>query len=109
MLAAGLDYKERAEMLVDSLGMSTLFLPDLQYHFHDMDPNTVVNHAYNMLLYIFDNANPIKSGDHVDGIKDGKMSTEVQWKVQYEEALIQPIREVIDINMAEYASGKRQP
>lgn len=95
------------DMLVDSLGMSTLFLPDLQYHFHDMDPNAVVNHAYNMLLYIFDNANPIKSGDHVDGIKDGKMSTEVQWKVQYEEALIQPIREVIDINMDEYASGKR--
>ncbi len=22
--------------------MSTLFLPDLQYHFHDMDPNWVV-------------------------------------------------------------------
>ena len=64
--------------------MSTLFLPDLQYHFQDMDPNAVVNHAYNMLLYIFDNANPIKLGDHVDGIKDGKMSTEVQWKVQYE-------------------------
>ena len=52
-------------------------------------------------------SNPIKSGDHIDGIKDGKMSTEVQWKVQYEEALIQPIREVIDINMDEYASGKR--
>ncbi len=36
-------------MMVDTLGMSVLSLPDLQYHFHGMDPNAVVNHAYNML------------------------------------------------------------
>ena len=95
------------DMLVDTLGMSTLFLPDLQYHFHGMDPNSVVNHAYNMLSYIFDNDNPIKSGDNIDGIKDGKMSQEIQWKVQYEDALIQPVRPVIDINMGEFASGSR--
>ncbi|MBO4458327.1 MAG: DUF4261 domain-containing protein [Butyrivibrio sp.] len=95
------------DMLVDTLGMSTLFLPDLQYHFHDMDPNSVVNHAYNMLSYIYNNENPIKSGDTIDGIKDGKMDQNTQWTVQYEEALIQPIREVIDVNMGEYASGTR--
>ena len=95
------------DMLVDTLGMSTLFLPDLQYHFHGMNPNSVVNHAYNMLSYIFDNDNPIKSGDNIDGIKDGKMSQEIQWKVQYEDALIQPVRPVIDINMGEFASGSR--
>jgi len=27
--------------------------------------------------------------------------------VQYESSLIQPVREVIDINMGEYASGNR--
>lgn len=27
------------DMIVDSLGMSTLSLPDLQYHFHGMDPD----------------------------------------------------------------------
>lgn len=96
------------DMIVDTLGMSTLFLPDLQYHFHDMDPNLVVNHAYNLLSYIFDNENPIKSDDHIDGIKDGQMSREVQWNVQYESSLIQPVREVIDVNMGEYASGIRE-
>lgn len=95
------------DMLVDTIGMSTLFMPDLQYHFHDMDPNYVVNHAYNFLSYIFDNANPIKSGDHIDGILNGKMSQDVQWNLQYEESLIQPIREVIDVNMGKYASGIR--
>ena len=39
------------DMLVDTVGMSTLFLPDLQYHFHGMDPNWVVNHAYNPVSY----------------------------------------------------------
>jgi len=95
------------DMIIDTLGMSTLFIPDLQYHFNGIDPNAVVNHAYNVLSYIFDNDNPIKPGDHIDGIKDGKMSMDVQWNVQYEDSLIQPIREVIDINMGEYASGTR--
>ena len=95
------------DMMVDTVGMSTLFMPDLQYHFHGMDPNAVVKHAYNVLSYIYDCDNPIKSGDHIDGIKDGKMSMDVQWNVQYEDSLIQPIREVLDINMGEYASGAR--
>lgn len=96
-----------SDMMVDTVGMSTLFLPDLQYHFHGMDPDAVVNHAYNVLTYIFDNDNPIKSNDHIDGIKDGRMSQDVQWNVQYENSLIQPDREVLDINMGEYASGIR--
>ena len=95
------------DMMVDTVGMSTLFLPDLQYHFHGLNPDDVVNHAYNLLIYIFENDNPIKPGDHVDGLKDGKISADVQWNVQYEKSLIQPVREVIDINTGEFASGTR--
>lgn len=96
------------DMMVDTVGMSTLFLPDLQYHFHDMDPNWVVNHAYNIASYIFDNDNPIKDGDHIDGVVNGQLNQSVQWKCHYEEALIQPAREVIDICMGEFASGNRE-
>ena len=95
------------DMVIDTVGMSTLFLPDLQYHFHDMDPNWVVNHAYNVVSYILENDNPIKNEETVDGIIKGRMSREVQWRCQYEESLIQPIREVIDIDMGKYASGNR--
>ncbi|WP_278606929.1 hypothetical protein [Veillonella parvula] len=35
------------------------------------------------------------------------MNQDIQWKVQYEDSLIQPVREVLDINMGEYASGTR--
>ena len=96
------------DMIVDTVGMGTLFMPDLQYHFHGMDPNWVVNHAYNVLSYMFARENPIKSGDHIDGVKDGRMCRDVQWNVRYEGALIQPLREVIDFNMNEFASGTRR-
>ena len=95
------------DMLVDTIGMSTLFMPDLQYHFHGMNPDIVINHAYNMLSYIYHNENPIKSNDHIDGIGSNDISRNVQWNLQYENSLIQPIREVIDVNMGEYASGSR--
>lgn len=96
------------DKLVDTLGMSTLFLPDLQYHFHGMNPDWVVNHAYNAAFYIFDKENPIENGNTIDGITtNGKMDAGIQWSCQYEEALIQPAREVIDICMNEYAAGKR--
>ena len=52
-------------MLIDTVGMSTLFLPDLQYHFHDLDPNAVVTHAYNLASYILQNDNPIEDGETV--------------------------------------------
>lgn len=95
------------DMMVDTLGMSTLYLPDLQYHFHGMDPNWVVNHAYNLLSYMYANDAPIKSGETVDGIVDGHMARNVQWRCQYESALIQPVRDVLDVCMNEYASGGR--
>ena len=95
------------EMLVDTLGMSTLFLPDLQYHFHGMDPNWVVNHAYNVLSYIYDNNNPIENDETIDGVVEGNMNQAVQWQCHYEDSLIQPVRGVLDICMNEYASGNR--
>ncbi len=95
------------DMLVDTVGMSTLFLPDLQYHFHGMDPNWVVNHAYNLASYLLLNDCPIESGETVDGVAGGKMDRSVQWKCQYEEALIQPPRHVLDVCMGPYAAGIR--
>ena len=99
--------QDTEDMMVDTLGMNTLFLPDLQYHFHGMDPNWIVNHAYNAASYILVNDNPIEDGETIDGIKDGQISQKIQWKCQYEDALIQPPRAVLDVHMGKYASGKR--
>lgn len=96
------------DTLVDTFGMSALNLPDLQYHFQGLETNLVVNHAYNMLTYMYDKDNPIEDGETIDGMKDGTIDKEVQWKCHYTESLIQPSRKVIDINMNEYASKGRE-
>ena len=95
------------DMLVDTLGMGTLFFPDLQYHFHGMDTNWVINHSYNVASYILESNNPINNGETIDGISDGMLSRKIQWKCQYEDALIQPPRTVLDIHMGEHAAGNR--
>ena len=59
------------------------------------------------LSYILEHDNPIGDGETIDGIENGRMSREIQWKCQYEDALIQPPRGVVDIHMGDYASGKR--
>lgn len=96
------------DMLIDSLGLYAIGLPDVQYHFHGLEPNAVATHAYNVLSYIFDKDAPIKSGETIDGLEEGRISRQVQWKCQYEEALIQPAREVMDVCPGEYASGGRE-
>jgi len=97
------------DMVVDTQGMSIIGLPDLQYHFHDVDPNQIICHALNTIIYIFGNdEHHIKPGDTIDGITDGIIDSAKQWKCQYEDSLIQPLRMVIDINIGENASGNRE-
>ena len=94
-------------MIVDTIGMGTLGLLDLQYHFRTIDVNEIVCHASNVLIYIFENNNPIKNGDTIDSIRDGFITDSIMWKCQYEDSLIQPLRPVIDINAGVYAAGNR--
>lgn len=109
--------------IVDTLGLSLLRLPDLQYHFQvqpsgegtmEMDVNWVVDHAYNTAAYLleYDNAADdgeffIKDGETIGGIRDGEIVWDIFWKCHYEDAMIQPMRLVLDICMNEYAAGNR--
>lgn len=96
------------DMLVDTLGLYAIGLPDIQYHFHNLNPDYIVGHAYNVASYIFSANAPVKNGETIDGLEDRNMSGSVRWRCQYEESLIQPVREVMDICPGEYASGTRQ-
>lgn len=44
----------------------------------------------------------------IDGLKNGVMSMDVQWKCAYEVSLIQLQRDIMDICPGEYASGTRE-
>ena len=91
------------DSLVDSLGLYALGLPDVQYHFHSLNPDDVVNHAYNTATYQFENDAPIQSGHTIGGL-----SEDSSWKCQYEHSLIQPSRDLLDIEMGEFAAGNRK-
>lgn len=94
--------------IVDTLGMSLLYMEDLQYHFHSMDPNWVVGHAYNIASYILENRRPIKDGDTVDGVAEGgRFDQGIQWKCRFEDAIVKPDRPVLDVHMGRYAAGGR--
>ena len=96
------------EMIVDSLGFSVFGGADVQVHFKDLNPNHVVNYVYNIAGYQFDHEFPIKSGETIDSLDaNGKMQMEPQWNVQYENAIVQPLRAVLDVNCGEYAGGNR--
>lgn len=92
---------EGDSMVVDTLGMGTLLLPDLQYHFQGIEPGWIISYAYNLASYIFKNNNPIKEGDTIDSIDDGELVEGIQWTCSYRNALVKPSRMVIDIFMGE--------
>ena len=62
---------------------------------------------YNMLYFILENDNPVGDGDTISGLENGELDSNVQWTLQYEDSLVQPVRAVLDVNMGEYASGTR--
>ena len=90
------------DMIVDTFGLYSIGLSDIQYHFHDLNPNNIIQHAMNIAAYIFENGNIIKSNDEIESIFSG-----IKWLCRYEKSLTKPYREILDINTLEYASGKR--
>lgn len=100
--------EDSEDFVVDTLGFFAFGAADVQMHFHGLNPDDVVRYVYNIASYQFDADFPVKSGDTIDGLdENGHISQTIQWKTQYENSLIQPVRVVLDINCGEYASGNR--
>jgi hypothetical protein len=88
-------------MLMDTLGLAALGLPDLQCHFRTLDPNDVVPLLYDLALYIFERGDVFDNGHTVDGVAG------VRWRVQHENSLSKPDRVVLDIDPGiQYAAGR---
>ena len=86
--------------------MAAIGMPDIQYHFHSLNPDELKNHALNVAFYMYENNSPVKSSDMIDGLEDGHMSQAVQWTCQYEESIAEPRRSVLDIAPGAYAAGR---
>lgn len=90
------------DMVVDTTGLFSLGLPDLQMHFHTLDHNFVINYIHNFASYLFQNGDIVKDGDTMDGRDENE-----RWTCQHEDSLISPARVVLDVNANEFAAGNR--
>ena len=94
---------DSGDMLMDTRGLDEIGLHDLQCHFHDLDPNDVSQVLLNTALYVFENGAVIESGQTVAGTEPDS-----QWPCQFEDSLLEPKREVLDLNPGQpFAAGNR--
>lgn len=81
------------DMVMDTRGLEELGVHDLQYHFRNLEPTKVARVLMNTALYIFEHGPVIQSGHTVAGIEPDS-----KWRCQFEQALLEPRREVLDLN-----------
>jgi len=94
---------EKNEYIMDTLGLSSIGLCDLQCHFKNLDTSEISNILYSYGYYIFDNQEVVDNMTIVEGI-----SKEDKWKCRHEVALVEPERVVLDINPGkEFSSENR--
>ena len=92
------------DSIMESRGLEEIGLHDLQCHYRRLDPNEVAANLMNLALYLVDNGPVIESGHTVAGTEEGSI-----WQAQFEESLLDPKREVLDLNPGSpYAAGGRQ-
>lgn len=91
------------DMIMDTRGLEEIGLHDLQCHFRELEPNEVSRVLYNTAFYVFEKGPVIESGHTIAGIEP-----ESHWRCQFEEALLPPGREVLDLDPGPpYAAGTR--
>ncbi len=91
------------DMVMDTRGLAEIGLHDLQCHFRNLHPTEVARVLFNAAVYIFEKGPVIESGQTVAGIEPDS-----KWRCQFENSLLEPQREVLDLNPGKpYAAGKR--
>lgn len=90
-------------MVMDTLGLTALGLPDLQCHFRDLHPNEVARFLYNTALYVLERGDVIEDGHTVQGITETE-----RWPCRHERSLVEPTRFVVDISPGRrFGAGNR--
>lgn len=81
------------EMLMDTVGLHTFGLPDLEIRFANANPTAVATMLWNYAYYIFDKGDVIQDGNTIEGLTPGSRLT-----CQHSTSLVAPDREVINIS-----------
>ena len=92
-----------SDMLMDTLGLGVLGLPDLQCHFRELPPGEVARVLFNTALYLFEQGDIIKDGQTIPGVLPDD-----RWVCQHENSLVPPQRIILDMNPGgRHAAGNR--
>lgn len=77
------------ETVMDTMGLAKLGLPDIQVHYRGRDLDDMAGRILGTARYLFDNGDVIEDG-HTVGVE--------RWVARHEAALIDPDREVLDLD-----------
>jgi hypothetical protein len=80
------------ELLMDTIGLNSLGLPDFQVRFSEFEASTIANLLWNNAYYIYEQGDVIEDGNTIEGIANGS-----KWKCERSVALIGPERVVLNI------------
>lgn len=95
----------QGDLLMDTLGLAALMLPDLQIHFQGLEPARVASHLYACALYVLKNGDCLDDGEAIEGPRAGQT-----WTCRHAPSLASPPRAVIDLDPGPpYAGAYRGP
>lgn len=90
-------------VVMDTLGLHVLGLPDLQCHFRTLDPSAMASFLYDTAAYVYEHGDVIEDGHTISGLRGDE-----RWPCQHEEALVAPQRVVLDVDVGHpHAAGVR--
>lgn len=97
------DQAGSARMIMDTLGLAAVGLPDVQLDFHDLETGTVAGWLIGVGGYLLDQGDVIDDGHTVAGIP-----ADSKWRCRHEMAIVAPERLVLDVDPgAEFSTRNR--
>lgn len=97
------DQAGSSRLIMDTLGLAAVGLPDIQIDFSGLEPGRVAGWLHGVGGYLLDHGDAIEDGHTVAGIpKDSK------WRCRHEIAIVPPQRVVLDVDPGPAHSIRRR-
>lgn len=94
--------EDSQQRIMDTIGLRSFGLPDLQCHFQNVDPMRVGMFLYECSEFIFEKGDVIKPNDTIQGFEPSQ-----KFRCTREMSLVEPSRLVIDIQPGEFAAPRQ--
>ncbi len=86
---------EQGEILMDTIGLDSLGLPDLEIIFHNQNPAKIAELLLRYCYFIYDIGDVVQHGEYLEGLNPGE-----RWKCERRKAMLDPERVVLHVSVA---------